>query len=332
MKFIIGLMFFVLVGQSFAWSDEGLFLEERNYVIKSLENKPGLEIVVSEKLKIYLLDALRSTPTGQHIAREIERLSTTGFEQLNHRKLKLIWMAHRQEAPLAEYTNDGVISLNARLVLGVPNGQIHPSKKMIESFLVHEMTHAIVHDLYSRNLLPFYGPSTKLNELLAYKVQGQYIEELERQGVVYDERVGTPIWDLKTMAMVGELKDIGIEESTAYEEAQNKLSDLMLEAESDQEMARALSLQRYFDFITASGEKARLWSLTENNSVKVQSSLYLYGFIKQDLEDQHFSHFFTYLKNRIPLYADYADSPEGINTDEEIASYIQLLSVYLRNR
>lgn len=307
-----------------------VFLREKQRVEKILSTHPNAKILLGDELKNSILQSLSITKTGRAIESEIKRLSTTGFEKLKAKKLQIGWMINRANGPLAEYTNDGEISLNASVILGIPKGQIHKSKKMIESFLVHEMTHAIVHDLATRGLFSPYDPATKMNEFLAYRIQGQYIEELEAIGVAYDERVGTPVWDQHSHEKIGQLKKLGINQNTPDIKVRDILDELLIGANSDSEMKVATDLISFYDFLNSSQDKDLLWVLDEENSSKVQSSVLLFGLIKEDLNSDKFNHFFNYLSDRIPLYSHYPDLPYGLSQDiVELKKYINKLDEYL---
>ncbi len=283
-----------------------------------------------ENLDLFL-GLMRKTRLGMLVDEELKKFHREGIGSNPAKRLRY-FLVHRDRAgPSAEYYETGEMHFDARFrkdlelleAEGKERREALSRLYTTASFVVHEGIHAISHHLHLLGRFPNYKANTKVNEALAYYVQGLYIRELEEQGIAFAEERRIPTWDMCTARIVKILNGYGITAETSLERAYDQFAEWELDANS----ATASKLQRlwrYFEFIHNSAEAPILWKLEEESIPKLRVVKMITDMIWRDVEERNcdFTHTFALMKNRIILYSHYEDTPPGISPCQYFKDFV----------
>jgi hypothetical protein len=345
LRWLLGLgLFFSLVLPAYG-SGAGLFdlegvLPEMN-TCRFLATDTHIEqrLPLSEKRVLMLESLLRQTTIGDMVATALHRYWEAGVGYTG-RPLRF-FEVQRSEGPIAAYFENGQMDFSSRLFDIQGNTQAEQLNQLYTaaSFVVHEGIHAMAHHLYLKGHFPAYRADTKVNEALAYFVQGLYLEEVREQVPSYEEVYSIPAWERCTRQIVRILTDLGIHPDSNPETVYDLFVELQLE--SDARMAlRWERLWQYYEFIQHSDESASLWALGREEGQPVQVIREITDLVASDVEDRHcnFDRTFAKMRNRIILYAHYADTPLGVRACQYFVDFVvglmeeDSLSAPLRDR
>ena len=273
-----------------------------------------------------LLDVLRQTRMGALVADQLERFHRDGLGG-GERRLRLLEV-QREGGPAAEYFESGELYLRSGFVEGLDDqGRVAPAELYTAaSFVVHEMVHAMSHHLHLIGEFPEYRAATKVNEALAFFIQGLFLDELRAHDPAYREVEAVPAWDECTARIVRMLRDYGIDETTDRDTAYDRLAEWQLA--SDEETAlRLAKLWQYYEFLVESGEAAELWGLDPSHLPRQRVVESLIAMIADDVERRNcnLERTFTFMHDRIILYAHYPETPEGVTACEYFGSFVHAL-------
>lgn len=273
---------------------------------------------------VALFGVLRGTRIGGMVVSALERFRTQGIGG-PERPLRLVEV-RREGGPAAEYFENGELAVSASLFEG-PAGEGPEARGRVytaASFVVHETVHAIAHHLFLQGQFPAYSPGTKVNEALAYFVQGLFLDEVREQDPGYMEPDAVPAWDQCTAQIVRILRGYGVGPETGFDEAYDQFAEWQLEADEATALQLA-KLWQYFQFIQASGEADALWRLGETGPPKVRVVETLTAMIARDVEQRrcNLDATFAFLRNRIILYAHYPDTPPDTTACQYFGSFVQ---------
>jgi hypothetical protein len=273
-----------------------------------------------------LLDILRVTRVGTLVASELDKFQVDGVGGPD-RPLRTVEVS-REGGPAAEYFESGELAVSSSLVqgLGAENGQTRDQIFTAASFVVHEGVHAIAHHLHLQGRFPLYRADTKVNEALAYFIQGLFLDELWERFPEYRETEAVPAWDLCTARIVRILRDYGITRDTPFDDAYDRFAEWQLEAEESTGL-RLAKLWQYFQFIHSSGEAEVLWGLEEASLPRVRVVETLTGMIATDVEHRscNLERTFSFMRDRIILYGHYADTPPDSTACQYFGSFARAL-------
>lgn len=273
-----------------------------------------------------LYAVLDATPLGAMIASQLARYADTGVG-LSGKPLQFLEV-ERESGPAAAYFETGELHLRSSLLEGLSNADQEARNRIYTaaSFLVHEGVHAIAHHLHLIGRFPAYRSDTKVNEALAFFVQGLYLDEIRAREHGYREVAAVPAWDVCTAQIVRILNSLGIDRDTPLDQVYDLLAEMQLE--SDEATALRLArLWQYYQFITDSDEAERLWSLgdTEPHPIAVVQSLTRMIAIDVERRNCNFDRTFDFMTNRIILYAHYPDTPPGVPGCQYFADFVHAL-------
>lgn len=271
-----------------------------------------------------LFGVLRGTRIGAMVVSALDRFRTRGIGG-PERPLRLIEV-HREGGPAAEYFENGELAIGVSPFEG-PLGEGPEARGRVytaASFVVHETVHAIAHHLFLQGKFPPYSPATKVNEALAYFIQGLFLDEIREQDPGYVEPEAVSAWDLCTAQIVRILRGYGISPETSFDEAYDQFAEWQLEADETTAL-RLAKLWQYFQFIQASGEADALWRLGETGPPRLRVVETLTAMIARDVEQRHcnLDETFAFMRNRIILYGHYPDTPPDTTACEYFASFVQ---------
>ncbi len=273
---------------------------------------------------VTLFGVLRGTRVGGMVVAALERFRTEGIGG-PERPLRLVEV-RREGGPAAEYFENGELAIGASLFEG-PGGEGPEARGRVytaASFVVHEAVHAISHHLFLQGRFPSYSPDTKVNEALAYFIQGLFLDEVREQDPGFVEPDAVPAWDQCTAQIVRILRGYGIGPETGFDEAYDQFAEWQLE--SDETTALQLAkLWQYFQFIQGSGEADALWRLGETGPPRVRVVETLTAMIARDVEQRrcNLDETFAFMKNRIILYGHYPNTPADTTACQYFGSFIQ---------
>jgi hypothetical protein len=271
-----------------------------------------------------LLDVLRRTRLGGLVASELARFRSEGVGGPD-RPLRVVEV-RREGGPAAEYFESGELAVASSLLDGLeePSAETRARLYTAASFVVHEAVHAIAHHLFLQGRFPLYRANTKVNEALAYFVQGLFLDEVRELDPAYRETEAVPAWDLCTARIVRILRDFGLTPETGFDEAYDRFAEWQLEA--DETTALRLSkLWQYFQFIQASGEAEALWRLGDVDPPRTRVVEELTAMIASDVEQRHcnLETTFAFMRDRIILYGHYDDTPPDSTACQYFAGFVQ---------
>ncbi len=273
-----------------------------------------------------LVDVLRRTPMGGLVAAQLERFHRDGFGD-GERRLRL-FEVQREGGPAAEYFESGELYLRSGFLAGLDDATGAASAELYTaaSFVVHEMVHAMSHHLHLIGEFPEYRADTKVNEALAFFIQGLYLNEVRALNPAYRETEAVSAWDECTARIVRILRDYGISEAMAVDQAYDQLAEWQLMADEPTAL-RLAKLSQYLQFISASGEAEQLWGLDEADLPRQRVVETLIGMIAEDVEGRNcnLEHTFAFMQDRIILYAHYPETPPGVTACEYFGSFIHAL-------
>jgi hypothetical protein len=260
-----------------------------------------------------LYDLLERTPIGAMVAAYLQRFESDGVGN-GLRPLQLYEVA-LEGGPAASYFEAGELHLSLRLFAD-PGADAEETRDRLftaASFVVHEGIHAISHHLHLLGRFPIYQSDTKVNEALAFFVQGLYLDEVRAMEPAYREVRTVPAWDHCTAEIVRILRDLGITDQTSLDNAYDLLAELQLESD-DITALRLARLWQYLQFIVDSAESERLWALGDTEPLPIAVVETLTDGIAYDVERRqcNFDRTFDLMRNRIILYAHYPDTPLGV--------------------
>jgi hypothetical protein len=260
-----------------------------------------------------LYDLLEQTPIGAMVAAYLQRFESAGVGG-SVRPLQLHEVA-LEGGPAASYFEAGELHLSSRLFAdpGADADETRDRLYTAASFVVHEGIHAISHHLHLLGRFPVYRSDTKVNEALAFFVQGLYLDEVRAMEPAYREVRTVPAWDYCTAEIVRILGDLGITDQTSLDNAYDLLAELQLESD-DITALRLARLWQYLQFIVDSAESERLWALADTEPLPIAVVETLTDGIAYDVERRqcNFDRTFDLMRNRIILYAHYPDTPPGV--------------------
>jgi len=273
-----------------------------------------------------LLEVLRRTRVGGMVASELEKFRTEGVGGAEL-PLRLVEV-RREGGPAAEYFENGELAIGASLFEGAGGEGAEDRARLYTaaSFVVHEGVHAIAHHLSLQGRFPHYRPDTKVNEALAYFVQGLFLDEVREQDPRYREAETVPTWDACTANIVRILGDFGVTPEIGFDEAYDRFAEWQLEA--DETTALRLSkLWQYFQFVQASGEAEALWRLDMAHLPRTRVVEDLTRMIASEVEQRNckLDRTFAFMRDRIILYAHYDDTPAGVPACQYFAGFVQAL-------
>lgn len=271
-----------------------------------------------------LLQVLRRSRIGGVFADQLERYHRDGFGT-GDRRLGL-FEVQRAGGPAAEYFETGDLYLRSgfledlRADAGVARAELYTAA----SFVVHEMVHAIAHHLYLIGELPVYQANTKVNEALAFFIQGLFLEELRASDPRYREVEAVPAWDECTARIVRILKDYGITEATGRDQAYDRIAEWQLAADEPTAL-RLARLWQYYEFIAASGESDALWRFGDRDPPRQRVVEALTGMIGEDVQARscNLRRTFAFMRDRIILYAHYPDTPLDVTACEYFGGFVR---------
>jgi hypothetical protein len=234
----------------------------------------------------------------------------------------------RVSGPAAAYFESGELHLSSALLPDEAADDREALNRLYTaaSFLVHEGIHAISHHFHRADHFPIYRSDTKVNEALAYFVQGLYLDEVREQDPGYRETLAVPAWDICTVEIVRILGALGIDREASSETVNDLLAELQLELDHESAI-RLARLWQYYQFIVDSDESDRLWELAEAG---VQPQAVVRAFtdmIADDVENRrcNFQETFAFMGNRIILYAHYPTTPPGIPGCQYFVEFVHAL-------
>ncbi|AGA33298.1 hypothetical protein TVNIR_1632 [Thioalkalivibrio nitratireducens DSM 14787] len=273
-----------------------------------------------------LFGILEQTGIGAMVAAHLRRYRLEGTGP-DGGSLEFFEVA-REGGPAAAYFETGQLHLNASLLAGLDAADREARNRSYTaaSFLVHEGIHAIAHHLYLTGRFPIYRSDTKVNEALAYFVQGLYLDEVREREPDYREVEAVPAWDVCTTQIVRILTRLGVTRDTPLDDVYDLLAEMQLEAD-DTTAVRVARLWQYYQFIVDSDETNRLWALAETDPRPLAVVRSLTRMIATDVERRHcnFDRTFEFMTNRIILYAHYPDTPPGVPGCQYFVDFVQAL-------
>jgi hypothetical protein len=271
-----------------------------------------------------LYHLLEQTPIGAMVAAYLQRFESDGVGG-SQRPLQLHEVA-LEGGPAASYFEAGELHLSLRLFAD-PEADPEETRDRLytaASFVVHEGIHAIAHHLHLLGRFPAYRADTKVNEALAFFVQGLYLDEVRAMEPDYREVRAVPAWDHCTAEIVRILRDLGITDQTSLDDAYDLLAELQLESD-DTTALRLARLWQYLQFIVDSDESGRLWALGHTEPVPIAVVETLTEGIAYDVERRqcNFDRTFDLMRNRIILYAHYPETPPGVPGCQYFSDFVQ---------
>jgi hypothetical protein len=273
-----------------------------------------------------LFEVLRGTRIGAMVSLELEKFRAEGIGEPARRMQ--FFEVRRDAGPAAEYFESGEMHFSSALFEGLDAQGPEARSRLYTaaSFVVHEGVHAIAHHLHARGAFPVYRADTKVNEALAYFIQGLFLEEVRGQDPQYREIEALPAWDLCTARIVRILRARGIGPETGLDEAYDRIAEWQLEADETTAL-RLARLWQYFQFIHASGEAEALWRLDEADMPQVQVVDTLLGMIASDVEQRHcnLDETFAFMRDRIILYGHYPDVPPDTTACQYFGEFVRAL-------
>ncbi len=301
------------------------FRECRFLSLRSDHQEKRLEMTPLRREMLFAL--LQNTNIGQLVIAELNQFIEMGIGNDKERKLRFFEVI-RDQGPAAEYFENGELHINARVFEELTlNAKSYTSAHYTAaSFVIHEATHAIAHHLYLKGEFAPYQANTKVNEALAYFLQGLYLDEIKEHFKNYKESRATPAWDRCTVRIVSILNDYGINDQTTEDNAYDQLTELQLEADEGTAM-RLSKLWQYYQFLNQSEEADNLWHLNPKHLPKQKVVEKVTDMIWLDVERRNcdFDNTFSLMKNRIILYANYADTPLDTTTCEYFTGFVTAL-------
>lgn len=273
-----------------------------------------------------LYAVLEATPLGTMVVGQLDRYADTGVG-LSGKPLQFLEV-ERESGPAAAYFETGELHLRSSLLEGLSNADQDARNRVFTaaSFLVHEGVHAIAHHLHLSGRFPDYRADTKVNEALAYFVQGLYLDEVRAMEPDYREVAAVPAWDVCTAQIVRILNALGITSDTPLDQVYDLLAEMQLESDNTTALQLA-RLWQYYQFITDSDETTRLWALgaAEPQPIAVVQSLTRMIAIDVERRNCNFDRTFDFMTNRIILYAHYPGTPPGVPGCRYFADFVHAL-------
>jgi hypothetical protein len=269
---------------------------------------------------------LEQTPIGSMVATYLQRFASEGvgggIQPMQFHEVEL------EGGPAASYFESGEMHLSSRL-FAEPGADAEETRDRLytaASFVVHEGIHAIAHHLHVHSRFPIYRADAKVNEALAFFVQGLYLDEVRELEPTYQEVKAVPAWDHCTAQIVKILGELGITPDTSLDDAYDLLAELQLESD-DATALRLARLWHYLQFIHDSDESERLWALGEADPVPLAVVATLTEGIAYDVEHRqcNFDRTFDLMRNRIILYAHYPDTPPGVPGCQYFSDFVNAL-------
>ncbi len=301
------------------------FRECRFLSLRSDQQEKRLEMTAPRREMLFAL--LHNTNVGRLVISELERFKTTGVGDDPAKKLRF-YEVIRDQGPAAEYFENGELHINARVfdALTSDPDSYTSAHFTSASFVVHEAVHAMAHHLHLKNEFSPYQANTKVNEALAYFIQGLYLDEIKVNVKDYKEGRATPAWDRCTVRIISILNKYGIDDKTPSDEAYDLLTELQLEADEDAAL-RLSKLWQYYQFLDQSDEADNLWYLNPKHLPKQKVVETVTDVIWLDVERRNcdFDNTFSLMRNRIILYANYADTPLDTTTCEYFTGFVSAL-------
>jgi|GEM_PF-7032229 len=269
---------------------------------------------------------LEQTGVGAMVVAYLRRFQREGLrpggEPLRFYEVK------RTGGPAAAYFESGEIHLSMALFPDERLGDRESRDRLYTaaSFLVHEAIHAISHHFHLTGRFPIYRSDTMINEALAFFVQSLYLDEVRELDPGYREALAIPAWDVCTAEIVRILDALGIDRETSPETVNDLLAEMQLETDHESAI-RLARLWQYYQFIIDSEESDQLWDLGDA-VVRPQAVVRAFSdMIADDVENRrcNFRQTFSFMRNRIILYAHYPPTPPGVLGCQYFVDFVHAL-------
>ena len=309
---------------AFAARDELPKLDQCRFLLSGAGTEQRQPLAPERRQALHSL--LEQTPIGSMVAAYLQRFASVGvgrgIQPLQFHEVAL------EGGPAASYFESGEMHLSSRL-FAEPGADAEETRDRLytaASFVVHEGIHAIAHHLHVHSRFPVYQADTKVNEALAFFVQGLYLDEVRELEPTYQEVKAVPAWDHCTAQIVEILGQLGITSDTGLDDAYDLLAELQLESD-DTTALRLARLWDYLQFIHDSDESQQLWALGEAGPMPQAVVATLTEGIAYDVERRHcnFDRTFDLMRNRIILYAHYPDTPPGVPGCQYFSDFVNAL-------
>lgn len=332
--FLAVLVLFVLVLQSPQVMASGAGLFDREGVLPEMDSCRFLntdthteqrEPLSDERIQT-LEQLLRKSAIGDMVATALTQYAHEGMGP-DRRRVEF-FEVQRDSGPIAAYFERGQMHFSSRLFLP----QAEPSEGdwnhlyTAASFVVHEGIHALAHHLHLMGWFPAYRADTKVNEALAYFVQGLYLDEIREKVPTYQETRSVPVWDRCTRQIAQILAQLGITAESDPDAVYDQVAELQLESDALTAL-RWERLWQYFQFMQESGESERLWALAIQEPEPIEVVRFITDMVAADVEQRHcnFDETFAFMRNRIILYAHYPDTPLGVRACQYFVDFVLAL-------
>jgi hypothetical protein len=269
---------------------------------------------------------LRKSAIGDMVATALTQYAYEGIGP-EQRRVEF-FEVQRQSGPVAAYFERGQMHFSSRLFIppsdNSENGMNH--LYTAASFVVHEGVHALAHHLHLMGWFPAYRADTKVNEALAYFVQGLYLDEIREQVPTYQETRAVPVWDRCTRQIAQILTQLDISPESDPDAVYDQFAELQLESDAVTAL-RWERLWQYFLFMQESGESEQLWSLGTDEPEAIEVVRFITDMVAGDVEQRHcnFDETFAFMRNRIILYAHYPDTPLGVRACQYFVDFVLAL-------
>lgn len=309
---------------AFAARDDLPELDQCRFLMSGVGTEQRQPLAPERRQALHSL--LEQTPIGSMVATYLQRFASEGvgggIQPMQFREVDL------EGGPAASYFESGEMHLNSRLFAepGADEEETRDRLYTAASFVVHEGVHAIAHHLHVHSRFPVYQADTKVNEALAFFVQGLYLDEVRELEPTYQEVKAVPAWDHCSAQIVRILGQLGITSDTSLDDAYDLLAELQLESD-DTTALRLARLWHYLQFIHDSDESEQLWALGEADPVPLAVVATLTEGIAYDVERRHcnFDRTFDLMRNRIIMYAHYSDTPPGVPGCQYFSDFVNAL-------
>lgn len=322
----------ISMGSQVLASGAGLF--DREAVLPEMDSCRFLNTDTHSEQREPLSDArietlerlLRKSAIGDMVASALTQYAYRGMGP-DLRQVEF-FEVQRDSGPVAAYFERGQMHFSARLFVPPAdpseNGMNH--LYTAASFVVHEGVHALAHHLHLMGWFPAYRADTKVNEALAYFVQGLYLDEIREQVPAYQETRSVPVWDRCTRQIAQILTQLDISPESDPDAVYDQFAELQLESDAVTAL-RWERLWQYFQFMQESGESERLWSLGVDEPEPIVVVRFITDMVGRDVQQRHcnFDETFAFMRNRIILYAHYPDTPLGVRACQYFVDFVLAL-------
>lgn len=324
-------LFVVLHSASLLASGAGLF--DREGVLPEMDSCRFLNTdthsevrkPLSQERILMLERLLRKSDIGDMVANALTQYATEGIGP--DRTQVDFFEIERASGPVAAYFERGQMHFSSRL-FSTSDATLEERNPLYTaaSFVVHEGIHAMAHHLHLMGWFPAYRADTKVNEALAYFVQGLYLDEIREQDPEYREVLAVPVWDRCTRQIVEILGQLDITQESHPDEVYDLFAELQLESDATTAL-RWERMWQYYEFIRESGEADLLWAMADQEPEPIEVVRYITEMVANDVANRHchFDQTFSFMRDRIILYAHYPDTPLGIRACQYFVDFVLAL-------